>query len=205
MAENILQVIDRLGKLVVDSRLVAEALGIDHHNFLATLYEYQTEAEQAFGVYLFETDKPKNGSKGGRPTKYVLLTEDQATFLMTLSRNTEAVVKCKTNLIKAFRQAKESTKPRQRLGAYAQRVEEIEHSCKNIPPNHWCVLEEAASLLIYVEATLKMPVDKADLLDGSVGKHWSNYRKGKPWAGERIEFRYTFPDGRVVVSTLRVI
>lgn len=198
MAENILQVIEHLGELVIDSRLIAQALDIEHKTVLQTINDYKTQIEKVFGVLSFQNAKPLNGSKGGRPSKYVLLTEDQSTFLMTLSRNTEAVIECKANLVKAFRKAKEESKPRQRLGAYTKRVEEIEHSCKNIPPGHWCVLEEAASLLIYVEATLKMPVDKADLLDGSVGKHWSNYRKDKPWAGDRIEFRYTFPDGRVV-------
>src|SRR4051794_35249766 len=34
-----------------------------------------------------------------------------------------------------------------------------------------------------------------DLLDGSIGKHWSRYRQDKPWMGARILYEYTFPDG----------
>ena len=37
---------------------------------------------------------------------------------------------------------------------------------------------------------------KKSLLDGSVGAHWSNYRKGKPWAGERVNYTHIFPDKR---------
>ncbi|MFM6250577.1 MAG: hypothetical protein ACKPEQ_15755, partial [Dolichospermum sp.] len=40
------------------------------------------------------------------------------------------------------------------------------------------------------------PVDKADLLDGSIGIHWSKYREDKDWIGDRIKFKYRFPDGR---------
>lgn len=90
--------------LVVDSRLIAERLGIDHDNFLQTVQNYQTEIEQAFGILLFETGK---NIGRGRPQKYALLTENQATFVMTLSRNSPEVVQCKIDLVKAFSTAKE--------------------------------------------------------------------------------------------------
>lgn len=95
------------GQLVVDSRLIAEELGIEHESFMRTLDNNKDVAEEAFGVFRFEIGKPVTGSKGGRPEKYVLLTEDQATFLMTLSRNTPEVVQCKIKLVKAFSRAKE--------------------------------------------------------------------------------------------------
>ena len=98
---------DRNAKLVVDSRLIVERLGIEHESFLRTLDTYQTQIEEAFGVIRFEIGKPPSGSKGGRPQKYALLTEDQATFLMTLSRNTPEVVQCKIELVVAFSKAKE--------------------------------------------------------------------------------------------------
>jgi hypothetical protein len=46
--------------------------------------------------------------------------------------------------------------------------------------------------------TLKFPVEKYDLLDGSVGIHWRTYREGKPWAGERQQYPHIFPDKRGV-------
>ena len=89
--------------LVVDSRLIAERLGVEHHNFLAVVEKHKTCAEQAFGILLFETEV-KNGR--GRPVRYALLTEDQATFFMTLSRNTPATIECKLELVIAFSAAK---------------------------------------------------------------------------------------------------
>ncbi len=93
MAE--LDIVNNGNVLYVDSRLVAERLGIQHETFLETIENHRTQVEQAFGVFRFETGKPPRGSKGGRPFRFALLTEDQATFLMTLSRNTPEVVQCK--------------------------------------------------------------------------------------------------------------
>ena len=92
--------------LVVDSRLIAEDLGIQHKNLLQTITKYQNVIEQSFGVIAFETSKPPEGSQGGRPENIAYLTEDQATLLMSFSRNTEQVINCKVNLVKAFSQAK---------------------------------------------------------------------------------------------------
>ncbi|MFM6271379.1 MAG: Bro-N domain-containing protein, partial [Dolichospermum sp.] len=84
----------------------------------------------------------------------------------------------------------------QKLGAYTQRVEAMFDAANKIPDGYWCVLHESANLLILVEQKLKYPVDKADLLDGSIGIHWSKHREGKDWIGDRIKFKYRFPDGR---------
>jgi phage regulator Rha-like protein len=92
------------GQLVVDSRLVAEQLGIEHHNFLQNVQVYQSQVEQAFGFLLFQTGEIDGR---GRPEKYALLTENQAAFLMTLSRNTPQVVAAKLGLVVAFSRAKE--------------------------------------------------------------------------------------------------
>jgi phage regulator Rha-like protein len=72
-------------QLVVDSRLIAQELGIEHESFMRTIDTNKTLAEQAFGFFRFQIGKIDGR---GRPERYVLLTEDQATFLMTLSRNT---------------------------------------------------------------------------------------------------------------------
>lgn len=197
MANNTLQAFDHQGTLVVDSRLIAQQLGIEHKSFMETIRKFQTQAGQAFGILPFQTGEIKGR---GQPEKYALLSEDMATFYMSLSRNTAEVVQCKIELVKAFSKAKELLKaqqPRRGIGAYSQRVSEMFNSVTNMPADHWCVLEECSRLLIHVE-NLGFPVDKADLLDGSVGKCWSNYRKGKSWAKDRIEFTYKFPDGNTV-------
>ena len=94
------------GTPVVDSRLIAEELQIQHKNLLDTLNRYLEQIEGSFGVVAFETEKPLKGTRGGRPEQFAYLTEDQATLLMTFSRNTARVVSCKVKLVKAFSDAK---------------------------------------------------------------------------------------------------
>jgi hypothetical protein len=86
--------------------------------------------------------------------------------------------------------------PKPVLGAYMERVETMFENAHRIPEGYWCVLHEASQLLVYVEGYLKLPVDRADLLDGSIGLAWSKYRDDKEWAGKRVKFSYQFPDGR---------
>lgn len=102
-----LDIFDDGGQLFVDSRLIAPRLAVKHENFYETLLKYQTQIEQAFGIIRFETGKIKGR---GRPPKFAYLTEDQATFVMTLSRNTPEVVQCKVDLVQSFSRAKELLK-----------------------------------------------------------------------------------------------
>lgn len=101
-----LSVQERSGVLVVDSRLVADKLGIAHKNLLATIDKYLDRIQSAFQVIAFETRK----SERGKPERFAWLTEPQATFLMTLSRNTDEVVQCKLELVEAFEKAKQVIK-----------------------------------------------------------------------------------------------
>ena len=99
-----ISVIEIDNKLVVDSRLIAKDLGVDHGNWIRNVVKkYKTHTEKAFGILRFE-----NGEIIGRgqPEKFVYLTENQATFLMTISRNTPEVIRCKINLVKQFSEAK---------------------------------------------------------------------------------------------------
>lgn len=101
-----LNVIQHEGVLVVDSRLIAQELGIQHKNFLATLTKYIEEIEEDWGQVAFETETVTNSVGASNSVKYALLTEPQATLLMTYSRNTEQVRQCKRHLVKAFEKAK---------------------------------------------------------------------------------------------------
>ncbi len=115
---------EKNGVLVVDSRLVAQELGVNHGDwFRNVLIKYRQEIEADFGVYRFENGKPVKGSRGGRPEQFVYLTEEQATVLMTYSRNTEQVRRCKRQLVKAFTEAKKIIK--QVIPAQAQEIEKL--------------------------------------------------------------------------------
>ncbi len=101
-----LNVIEYEGVLVVDSRLIAQELGIQHKNFLATLNKYIDEIEEDWGQVAFKTETVINSVGASNSVKYAFLTEQQATLLMTYSRNTITVRQCKRQLVKAFDRAK---------------------------------------------------------------------------------------------------
>lgn len=94
------------GMLVVDSRLIADELGIQHKNVLATIKKYVDEI-QDFGHLAFETETVSNTVGAKNTVVFCYLNEDQATYLMTLSKNTDKVRQCKRDLVKAFRDAKQ--------------------------------------------------------------------------------------------------
>ena len=100
-----LTAINRDGVLVVDSRLIAEELNIRHKNFLATIDKYNPKMASSpkLGPAAFETRLVKRPQGGTYEERWSWLTEPQATFVMTLSRNTEQVINCKLALEEAPR------------------------------------------------------------------------------------------------------
>lgn len=91
--------------LVVDSRLIAEDLGIKHNNLLQTITKYLDRLERKTPV-MFKTDVVKRPQGGTYEVSYCFLNEAQATLLMTFSRNSDRVLDCKENLVEAFTAAK---------------------------------------------------------------------------------------------------
>lgn len=105
MVKNILPVVVEKLELLVDSRLIAQEMGVDHGNWLKNIVQkYQKEIEENFGVFRFKNGKPT--LKGGRPEKYCMLTEDQAYYALTLSRNSKKVVELKAKLVRSFAQCR---------------------------------------------------------------------------------------------------
>ncbi len=113
-----LTVTERNGILVVDSRLVAQELGIEHHTLLKTIDKYSARLE-AKSPLRFEVDVVKRAQGGGSNTRYAWLNERQATSLMTYSRNTQQVLDCKDALVDAFVKAK------QLIPAQSQEIERL--------------------------------------------------------------------------------
>lgn len=86
----------------VESLTVADGLGIRHKNLLETIRTHQQAIESNFGVIAFETRKSSDPQGSGRPRLIAHLTEDQALFIGTLSRNSVRVVEFKAILVKSF-------------------------------------------------------------------------------------------------------
>ena len=104
---NEITVIEMQGQLVVDSRLIAENLGILHRGLMQTIRNHQTAIEY-FGAITFEMLEFKTSQGNTTQEQFAYLNEEQATFVMTLSRNTPKVIKCKQNLVSAFSKAKKA-------------------------------------------------------------------------------------------------
>jgi phage regulator Rha-like protein len=121
---NNLAVIESDGILVVDSRLVADQLGIQHRSFFQkVILKYQQDIEEDWGVVRFQIAKLSQSARGGRPERYALLTEQQAYLVLTYSKNTSQSRQCKRQLVKAFDKAKKVIQ--ETLPAQAQEIEKL--------------------------------------------------------------------------------
>lgn len=87
----------------IDSRLLAQHFGKDHHDVFELVKNYRTDFEQ-LGIVRFQTEKTTPGR--GRPERFALLNEDQAYLLLTYSRNTAKARALKVKLVKAFGEAR---------------------------------------------------------------------------------------------------
>jgi phage regulator Rha-like protein len=105
MAKSIIPVEYKESQILVDSRIIAAEMEVDHGNWLKNIVQkYQKEIEENFGVFRFKNGKPT--LKGGRPEKYCMLTEDQAYYVLALSRNSKKVVELKAKLVRSFSQCR---------------------------------------------------------------------------------------------------
>jgi phage regulator Rha-like protein len=114
-------IVEIQGELVVDSRIIAEQLGIKHKTFLENIRTHKATIEANFGILPFETAPDS--------AVFAYLTEDQSTFVMTLSRNTPQVIKCKVGLVKAFSEQKkqlENPLDRKLFNELADRIAKLE-------------------------------------------------------------------------------
>ena len=144
-----LTVVEQFGQTVVDSRLIAEELGIEHPSFIRTIRKYAEEL-LSFGRVGFEI-APFETPGGMQQVVFCYLNEEQATFLMTLSRNTPQVVKCKKDLVKAFSQAKALISQRERtqllalMDGYEEARKEISELKKEVSELRSAILSLAGS------------------------------------------------------------
>lgn len=201
-----IQVIENDGVLLVDSRLIASRIGVEHESFIRTISKYKNQTEQAFGTLRFEigASNMPDGRINPSPPQWVLLTEDQATFLMTLSRNTPEVVQCKIELVQKFSEAKRLLAQQgitilPHTTVYVRRLENMfDH---DIDYQYWSVFREGAEILLLIEKEYRVPVDVLDLCDGSIGSHWSQYRKDardreEQWVKPEGSYTHRFRDQR---------
>ncbi|MGN6581019.1 MAG: Rha family transcriptional regulator [Bordetella sp.] len=88
----------------IDSRLLAQHLGLQHESVAKTLNAYAADFRE-LGILRFQIGEIRGR---GQPERYVLLNEDQTYLLLTYSRNTRRVRELKVRLVKAFREARQA-------------------------------------------------------------------------------------------------
>lgn len=86
-------------KPFTDSLVIAEGVGLRHKKVIELIRKHEASFLE-FGTLPFQRAK-----SGGLETVFAELNEDQATFLITLFRNNETVIKFKITLVKEFRKA----------------------------------------------------------------------------------------------------
>lgn len=118
----------------LDSRLMAQCLGIQHTNLFAQVKAHKADFEE-FGKVPFQTGP----SASGQAEKFALLNEDQAYLLLTYSRNTAKTRKLKVNLVKAFGNARRAAELRhtEYLPAYHALHDAIKAASNGSPHARW--------------------------------------------------------------------
>lgn len=83
--------------IFTDSMVIAEGTGIAHRKLKVTIKKYEGMIKRLGLLAPYRAE-----SSGGRPEEYYRLNEEQATFIMTLLKNTDRVVEFKMNLVQQF-------------------------------------------------------------------------------------------------------
>lgn len=85
-------------EVFTDSMVIAEGTGVGHRKLKITIRKYQENFDN-----MGKLSAPYQAeSTGGRPEEIYRLNEQQATFLITLLKNTDVVVRFKEELVKQF-------------------------------------------------------------------------------------------------------
>ncbi|WP_230382856.1 Rha family transcriptional regulator [Pseudomonas putida] len=89
------------GDAVTTTLAIAEGTQNDHASVITLARRYVGDLEE-FGLVRFEIRPRSAGQHGGGETEFALLTEPQATLLLTFMRNTEIVRAFKKKLVREF-------------------------------------------------------------------------------------------------------
>jgi hypothetical protein len=94
--------------VLIDTRVYCrDIINVDHSDWIQNvLYKHQNVIEKYFGHLRFQNGYVNISNGGKKETKYVLLTEAQCNFCLSLSRNSFEVVIKKAELIQDFENTK---------------------------------------------------------------------------------------------------
>jgi phage regulator Rha-like protein len=123
-------IVEIQGELVVDSRIIAEQLEIQHESFIKLIKKHEVKIEAKFGKVGFEIGTSQPNANGAvHEVKFAWLNENQITALLTLCRNTDRVVDLKFDLVEKFGEQKkqlENPIDRKLFNELADRIAKLE-------------------------------------------------------------------------------
>lgn len=106
------------GEPYTTSEIIAEGTGIAHRKLRDTIRKHKNDLE-VFGVSAsYQAETPG----GGRPVTGYILNEQQATFLLTLLKNTPVVVEFKKELVRQFYAMRDELAQRRELRAIGRPI-----------------------------------------------------------------------------------
>ena len=135
-------------------------------------------------------------SRGVKHQRYYLLNEDQAVFLLALSRNTDQVVELKLDLTIAFKKSREQHPIKTAMPAYSIRAK---LNSRNIPDTCWGAVVELEQWLSMTLYHVGYELAEAMLPDGSYGRTFCAHLRTLDYDTDSIgTYPHEFPDGRCV-------
>jgi phage regulator Rha-like protein len=107
-SHDLLTVLQVQDELVVDSRLIAEALGIEHRSLIRTIQANPDRIARisSYSRLTFDLQSDPN-SNSSHPERFYLLNEKQSNYVMGLAKNTPQKEAALDKLILAFDAAKQ--------------------------------------------------------------------------------------------------
>lgn len=84
-------------EVFTNSKIIADGTGNKHHAVRELIKKYKSDIVDFGSLRILNEE-----STGGRPMEVIYLNEEQATFVITLLRNSKVVVKFKKELVRQF-------------------------------------------------------------------------------------------------------
>ncbi|MEG3882044.1 hypothetical protein QT972_32290 [Microcoleus sp. herbarium7] len=94
--------------------------------------------------------------------------------------------------ITGWKQSRDFISPH--TSVYVSRIENMRDH--QISDDLWMIFREGAELLLLLEKDWCVPINDYDILDGSIGRKWSDYRSGQLWAKPVGNYIHSYRDQR---------
>lgn len=173
------------------SRLIAEKFQKRHSDVLRTIKDLDCSKdfiERNFALNEY-TDSI------GRKLPEYIITRDGFVFLV-MGFTGELAAKFKEQYLEEFNRMEDALRIKAAptaLPVYTQRI--LSEPTKGVPKGYWSVFDKSHSILLLIEAKIGC-FNKYDLADASIGRKWSQFRKGKSWAVDFKTYTHEFDDER---------